>query len=74
MCRKHNPTSRHRRIVHGTGAVESEEGFGSMVVPQVRGALTTGTVLPDPHQSEKVDRVLHPVFDLRPGLQLHSIP
>ena len=36
MCRKHNPASRHRRIVHGMGAVETDEGFGTIVVPQVR--------------------------------------
>ena len=37
MCRKHNPAHRHRRIVHGMGmdATETEEGFGTMVVPQV---------------------------------------
>ncbi len=41
MCRKHNPAHRHRRIVHGMGImpmmdpVEAEEGFGSMIVPQV---------------------------------------
>ena len=35
MCRKHNPAHRHRRIHHGMGAVEAEEGFGTIVVPQV---------------------------------------
>ena len=39
MCRKHNPTHRHRRIVHGVDAVEKEDGFGSMVVPEVCGTF-----------------------------------
>ena len=52
MCRKHNPTRRHRRIVHGQGAVEKEEGLHSLVVPQVWG------VLPDPLHLQKKNRVL----------------
>ena len=45
MCRKHNPTRRHRRIKHGRCAVEAEEGFGSMVVPQVCGAVPEARIV-----------------------------
>ena len=43
MCRKHNPAHRHRRIIHGMGAVEADEGFGTIVVPQVRIVACTPT-------------------------------
>ena len=58
MCRKHNPAHRHRHIIHSMSAMEMEEGFDTMVVPQVRECFPKGTVVAGPLSRRGSNRAL----------------